>query len=105
MPEAVEPGSGPAQLSLTRDNRALLQATPSRAQNRKPRPPRVSGGDGRSEEPFYTVAQLASRLSLSERTVRDMLNRGEIPCYRIGPQRRIDPDDLRRWLEQRRERR
>jgi excisionase family DNA binding protein len=65
----------------------------------------MSGGASRRDEPFYTVAQLASRLSLSERTVRDMLNRGEIPCYRIGPQRRIDPDDLRQWLEQRRERR
>ncbi|MHB1568866.1 MAG: helix-turn-helix domain-containing protein [Solirubrobacteraceae bacterium] len=51
------------------------------------------------------MAELAARLALSERTVRDMLNRGEIPCYRIGPQRRIDPVDLRQWLEQRRERR
>jgi excisionase family DNA binding protein len=59
----------------------------------------------RSEEPFYTVAELAKRLALSERTVRDMLNRGDIPCYRIGPQRRIDPADVRRWLAQRRERR
>jgi excisionase family DNA binding protein len=105
MSEAVEPGSAPTQLSLTRDDPAPLRATRSRAQNHKSRPPRVSGGAGRSDEPFYTVTQLASRLSLSERTVRDMLNRGEIPCYRIGPQRRIDPDDLRQWLEQRRERR
>lgn len=104
IPEAVGPGSEAAQLSLTRDDPAL-QTTRSRVQNGKPRPPRASSGASRSDEPFYTVAQLASRLSLSERTVRDMLNRGEIPCYRIGPQRRIDPDDLRRWLEQRRERR
>ena len=82
-PEAVEPGSAPAQLSLTRDDPAL--PTRRRTQNGKPRATRVSGGAGRSDEPFYTVAQLASRLSLSERTVRDMLNRGEIPCYRIGP--------------------
>jgi excisionase family DNA binding protein len=59
----------------------------------------------RSEEPFNTVTALAKRLALSERTVRDMLNRGEIPCYRIGPQRRIDPADVRRWLEERKERR
>lgn len=105
MPEAVETGSASAQLSLTRDDPALLRPTRRRAQNRKPATARVSGGVGRSDEPFYTVGELAARLSLSERTVRDMLNRGEIPCYRIGPQRRIDPDDLRRWLEQRRERR
>lgn len=59
----------------------------------------------RADEPFYTVAELAQRLAISERTVRDMLNRGEIPCYRIGPQRRIDPVDVSRWLEQRKERR
>jgi excisionase family DNA binding protein len=92
-------------LSLTRDDPARLLSSRRRTQDRKPPAVRVSGGAGRSDEPFYTVAQLASRLSLSKRTVRDMLNRGEIPCYRIGPQRRIDPDDLRQWLEQRRERR
>jgi excisionase family DNA binding protein len=57
------------------------------------------------EQPFYSVATLAAKLAISERTVREMLNRGEIPCYRIGPQRRIDPADVERWLEQRRERR
>jgi excisionase family DNA binding protein len=57
------------------------------------------------DEPFYTVAGLAKKLAISERTVRTMLNRGDLPCYRIGSQRRIDPADVRRWLEQRRERR
>jgi excisionase family DNA binding protein len=56
-------------------------------------------------EQFYTVATLAKKLAISERTVREYLNRGDIPCYRIGPQRRIDPADVRSWLEQRRERR
>jgi len=104
MPDAMETGSAPAQLSLTRDDPAVMRAVRAQPQIGKPRPG-MSGGASRRDEPFYTVAQLASRLSLSERTVRDMLNRGEIPCYRIGPQRRIDPDDLRQWLEQRRERR
>ncbi len=57
------------------------------------------------EEPFYSVTSLAKKLAISERTVRDMLNRGDIPCYRIGAQRRIDPVDVKRWLEQRREQR
>lgn len=57
------------------------------------------------EEPFFTVPSLAKKLALSERTIREILNRGEIPCYRIGPNRRIDPADVRRWLEQRRENR
>jgi excisionase family DNA binding protein len=58
-----------------------------------------------AEEPFYTVAGLARKLAISERTVRKMLNRGDLPCYRIGAQRRIDPADVSRWLEQQRERR
>jgi excisionase family DNA binding protein len=57
------------------------------------------------EEPFYSVHSLAQKLAISDRTVRDMLNRGELPCYRIGPQRRIDPADVRRWLAERREQR
>lgn len=57
------------------------------------------------DEAFYTVAGLAKKLAISERTVRTMLNRGDLPCYRIGSQRRIDPADVRRWLEHRRERR
>jgi excisionase family DNA binding protein len=59
----------------------------------------------RNDRPFYSVASLAAKLAISERTVRDMLNRGEIPCYRIGPQRRIDPIDVDTWLEQRKEQR
>lgn len=54
------------------------------------------------ERPFYTVASLAAKLAISDRTVRDMLNRDEIPWYRIGPQRRIDPADVDRWLAERR---
>lgn len=92
----------PTQLSVTRDD-------PEPPALGKPRQAPANGGGDRKPrravEPFYTVAELAARLALSERTVRDMLNRGEIPCYRIGPQRRIDPADLRRWLEQKRERR
>ena len=57
------------------------------------------------DEPFFTVPTLAKKLALSERTVRDILNRGEIQCYRIGPNRRIDPQDVKRWLEERKERR
>ena len=56
-------------------------------------------------EAFYSVDALARKLAISERTVRTMLNRGDLPCYRIGVQRRVDPADVRRWLEQQREQR
>jgi excisionase family DNA binding protein len=54
--------------------------------------------------PFFSVASLARKLAVSERTVRDILNRGDLPCYRVGVQRRIAPEDVDSWLEQNRER-
>jgi excisionase family DNA binding protein len=58
---------------------------------------------GRERRAFFTIETLAQYLSLSERTVRDMLKSGEIPSYKIGGARRIDPDDVDRFLEARRE--
>ena len=44
--------------------------------------------------------RLAKKLAISERNLRDMLDHGgELPWYRIGVQRRIDPVDVRFWLE------
>ncbi|MDQ3607611.1 MAG: helix-turn-helix domain-containing protein [Actinomycetota bacterium] len=51
-----------------------------------------------NERPFYTVAKLASRLSLSERTVKDLLARGTIPSYRVAGSRRVDPADVDAYL-------
>jgi excisionase family DNA binding protein len=101
VPDRITPHA--TQLSLTHQDSGPEDAPPSRRANRQELASRTGAGPRRTDEPFYTVAELAARLALSERTVRDMLNRGEVPCYRIGPQRRIDPADLRRWLEQRRE--
>jgi excisionase family DNA binding protein len=52
--------------------------------------------------PFYTTQSLARRLSLSERTVRDLIRRGEIPSYKVAGARRFDPADIDSWLAQRR---
>ncbi len=52
---------------------------------------------------FLTPKQLAEKLSLHERTVRDMLRRGEIPSYKLGGARRIDPEDLETFLAKRRQ--
>jgi excisionase family DNA binding protein len=51
-----------------------------------------------NREPFYTPQTLARRLSLSERTVREMLARGVIPSYKVEGARRIDPRDVERYL-------
>jgi excisionase family DNA binding protein len=52
--------------------------------------------------PFYTTRSLARRLSLSERTVRDLIRRGDIPSYKVAGARRIDPADVDSWLAERR---
>lgn len=57
---------------------------------------------GEERRSFFTPQALAVYLSLSGRTVRDLLRRGEIPSYKIGGARRIDPDDVDRYLAQHR---
>jgi excisionase family DNA binding protein len=58
---------------------------------------------GRGERSFYTTKSLAQRLSVTERTVRNLLASGEIPSYTIGTARRIDPADVDRYLASRRD--
>lgn len=53
--------------------------------------------------PFYTIKTLAKRLTLSTRTVEAMLRRGTIPSYKVEGARRIDPDDVDRYLAERRQ--
>jgi excisionase family DNA binding protein len=48
---------------------------------------------------FFTPKTLASYLALSERTVRQLLADSTIPSYRIAGSRRIDPDDVDRYLQ------
>ena len=56
-----------------------------------------------SEEPFHTVGTLAKKLAISERTVRDMIRRRELPSYKVAGARRIDPADVATYLAERRE--
>lgn len=58
---------------------------------------------GRLDEPFFTIETLAAKLSVSKRTVSDMLTAAEIPSYRIGGSRRIDPRDVEKYLSARRQ--
>lgn len=48
--------------------------------------------------PFLTPKALAEYLSISERTVRDMLSKQRIPSYKVEGQRRIDPADVEHYL-------
>lgn len=48
--------------------------------------------------PFFTPKALAACLSISERTVRQMLADGKIASYKIGGQRRIAAEDVDAYL-------
>ena len=52
---------------------------------------------------LLTVAQAAEALSLSERSTRTLIAEGALPVVRVGARAvRIHPDDLRRFIEERR---
>ncbi|MET0306311.1 MAG: helix-turn-helix domain-containing protein [Solirubrobacterales bacterium] len=56
-----------------------------------------------SEPTFFTERTLAVYLAVSDRTIRNWIRRGELPSYKLGASRRIDPADVDAFLEARRE--
>lgn len=56
-----------------------------------------------SEPTFFTERTLAVYLSVSDRTIRNWIRRGELPSYKLGASRRIDPADVDAFLRVRRE--
>jgi excisionase family DNA binding protein len=52
---------------------------------------------------FFTERSLATYLAVSDRTIRNWIRRGELPSYKLGAARRIDPADVDAFLEARRE--
>lgn len=63
-------------------------------------------GMGRNSTPsegFFTERSLAAYLSVSDRTIRNWIRRGELPSYKLGAARRIDPTDVDRFLAERRD--
>ena len=47
---------------------------------------------------FYTVAQVANMLAVSQRSVRRWISAGELLAHRFGRQVRISEIDLRAFL-------
>ena len=52
---------------------------------------------------FFTPKTLAQYLSLSERSVRRMIAERAIASYRVGGSRRVRPEDVEIYLEQRKQ--
>jgi excisionase family DNA binding protein len=69
------------------------------------RPPTESPGpsSGPDSDPLWTVRRAAQYLGLHEKTVYDMVARGELPVIRVGRSLRFDPRDMTRWVSARKE--
>jgi excisionase family DNA binding protein len=52
---------------------------------------------------FFTERTLADFLSVSDRTIRNWIRRGELPSYKLGAARRIDPADVEDFLARHRD--
>jgi excisionase family DNA binding protein len=68
-------------------------------------PPLANGGMKRkSQAPaFFTERSLAAYLAVSDRTIRNWIRRGELPSYKLGASRRIDPADVEDFLSRHRD--
>jgi excisionase family DNA binding protein len=52
---------------------------------------------------FFTGRSLAAYLAVSDRTIRNWIRRGELPSYKLGASRRIDPADVEDFLARHRD--
>jgi excisionase family DNA binding protein len=52
---------------------------------------------------FFTERSLADFLAVSDRTIRNWIRRGELPSYKLGGARRIDPADVEEFLARHRD--
>ena len=64
-----------------------------------PRSVSVTGVTSGTDETFLTVGDVAELLRLNQQTVRNWIDRGELPAVRVGPRRvRIKRSDLDRFI-------
>lgn len=52
---------------------------------------------------FFTERTLAAHLAVSDRTIRNWIRRGDLPSYKLGASRRIDPADVEDFLARHRD--
>jgi excisionase family DNA binding protein len=52
---------------------------------------------------FFTERTLATYLSVSDRTIRNWIRRGDLPSHKLGASRRIDPADVEDFLTRHRD--
>ena len=57
----------------------------------------------RSASEPRTERSLAAYLTVSDRTIRNWIRRGDLPSYKLGAARRIDPADVEDFLARHRD--
>ena len=50
-------------------------------------------------EPFLTTRDVADLLKVSEKTVRRLQRRGDLPSFRVGSQVRFRRSDIEAWVD------
>lgn len=64
----------------------------------------IGGMERKANGPtFFTERTLADFLAVSDRTIRNWIRRGELPSYKLGAARRIDPADVEDFLSRHRD--
>ena len=64
----------------------------------------IGGMESKFQSPrFFTERTLAAYLAVSDRTIRNWIRRGELPSYKLGAARRIDPADVEDFLARHRD--
>ena len=60
--------------------------------------PRPARAEATSVGQLRSIKQIAAVLGISQRTVRRLIDRGELHAHRVGRSRRISDGDLRVYL-------
>jgi excisionase family DNA binding protein len=63
----------------------------------------IGGMERKTSPNFFTERTLANFLAVSDRTIRNWIRRGELPSYKLGAARRIDPADVEDFLARHRD--
>lgn len=51
-------------------------------------------------ESTITIKELAKYLSVTERTIYNLLERGELPGFKVGSNWRFRKEDINKWIEE-----
>ena len=51
-------------------------------------------------EPTLTIKELARYLNVTERTIYNLLERGELPGFKVGANWRFRKEDIDKWIEE-----